>query len=84
MTNKEYEEKLLALPIANQISGEHEEHTSNDPEFAPNEINRCKCDRCKIIRLKRMKALRFPRTKCKCGNLFTSIFSVCNECRNKE
>lgn len=89
MTSKEYEERLLSLPIAPGISSEHDEHKEGEAGYVPlidpfynQPTGRCKCDRCKIIRIKRMKAFRFPMTKCKgCGELFAAIWGVyCEKC----
>lgn len=73
----EYEEYLLNLPIASQISGEHEEHPV---------INgaKCLCIGCRIIRVKKRKTFRFTRSNCPgCQELFTSIFPLCDKCRKK-
>jgi len=80
---EEWEDHMLALPIAGKISGEHDEHQPGDPEFIEHTIllGKCKCDRCRIIRIKRRRAFRFPRRKCpECGNLFVSLFEVCDDC----
>ena len=86
MTPKEWEERMLSLPIAGKVSSEHDVHTKEDPEFQPLASNPhiCRCDRCKIIRIKKRRAFRFPRTKCKnCGELFTSLFNVCDKCNTQ-
>lgn len=93
MTVEEWENGMLSLPIAGQVSGEHEEHQRSDVGFVPYPpptfelTGKCRCDRCKIIRIKRRRAIRFPRTKCSnCGNLFVALFvdefnPLCKECQ---
>lgn len=85
-TIREWEDEMLALPLAGRVSGEHEEHGPESPEF--NALHRpdggmmCRCDRCRIIRIKRRRAFRFPMTKCPgCGELFFSIYTRCEKCR---
>lgn len=77
-TVTEWEDEMLALPVASSISGEHEEHLTPDQEGG-----RCLCTRCLIIRIKRRRAFRFPMTKCpSCGELFTSLLhQTCERCR---
>lgn len=88
---EEWENKMLALPLARQVSGEHDQHKHGDPDYLPwfdefgAETGRCKCDRCNIIRIKQRRAFKFPRVKCaKCGALFFALFSdVCEECEKE-
>lgn len=96
MTVPEWEEKMLALPIARSVSGEHEEHRPGDDGFimfpampTPATPTRCRCDRCKIIRIKKRRAFRFPRLRCpRCRKLFTSLFvgpdGLCRDCREEK
>ncbi len=89
MSVKEWEDKWLADPMAAKVSGEHGEHVESDPEFTPlirpdGGRTLCKCKRCTIIRIKKRRASRFPMTKCPgCGELFFSIYKICQECRAK-
>lgn len=85
---KEWEDWMLSKPIASSVSGEHDQHTSEDKEYdrkiRPNGQVYCGCERCVIIRIKRRRAFRLPRVKCeKCGQLHTSIFRLCKECREE-
>ncbi len=92
MTVKEWEDKMLALPLAGKVSGEDEEHSATDPEYRTSsnpvlaaEHQRCLCDRCKIVRIKKRRTSSFPRSKCPaCGELHVSIFETCNKCRKEE
>ncbi len=94
-----WEAKMLALPIASKVSGEHDEHTPQDPEFVemvipettvhgihfPEEhTGKCRCDRCMIIRIKRRRTRLWAQSKCPgCGELFSSIFTHCKKCITK-
>lgn len=86
MTMKEYEDRMLSLPEARSISGEHDEHKPGDPDFVwcvELDLSRkCMCKRCKIIRIKKRKTRLFPRFKCAdCGDLFgPSIYKFCDKC----
>lgn len=80
----EWEESMLASPLANKVSGEDTEHVESDPEYLPNRRGKCRCQRCIIIRIKKRRAFRFPMTKCPgCGKLFFSIFTLCEQCRKE-
>jgi hypothetical protein len=89
VTVKEYEDKMLSLPIAGKVSGEDVEHAPGDDGFFQPVFqfelltDRCFCDRCRVIRVKRRRAFLFPRRKCTfCGGLHTSIYLTCEACRN--
>lgn len=84
-----YEKRLLSLPLSRSVSGEDEEHGRDDQSYVvipaadPSRVQ-CGCDRCRIIRIKKMRAFRFSQTKCKCGNLFVSaFFNQCSRCRGE-
>lgn len=86
MNMKEWEDKILSSPLAGKVSGEHDEHIEKDEGYQenvrPNGTKYCKCERCVIIRIKRRRALRFPKHKCTvCGELHFSLFGVCEKCR---
>ena len=83
----EWEDKMLATPLAGKVSSEHDEHKAGDAEFVPpgdNYRNDCMCKRCVIIRIKKRRAFRFPMTKCcVCGKLIFSLYKACEECRKQ-
>lgn len=58
---------MLAKPIASSVSGEHELHKVGEEgfEYGSTLPNHCVCDRCKIISIKRRRAYKMPRNKCK-------------------
>lgn len=88
MSVEDWENRMLSLPEASAISGEHDEHQPGVAEFVPHRdpmSDKCSCARCKIIRIKRRRAFRFPRRKCpNCGELFFSLFDLCANCRGEE
>lgn len=90
MSVQEWEDKMLADPIAGKVSGEHDEHVPGDDEYNPitddiTGATRCRCKRCIIIRIKRRRAFSFTRFKCKqCGELYVGIYTMCAKCRGVE
>lgn len=83
-TQKEWEDELLATPLAGRVSGEHDEHQDGDLDFQPNGMGKCRCKRCLIIRIKKRRAFKFPRRKCpNCGVLYFGILTVCASCHEK-
>ena len=82
---EEYERRMLSLPLASLVSSEHDEHRPGEADFQPMMLSPsvCGCNSCRIIRIKKLRAFRIPRTKCpSCGKLFVSLlYPVCEDCR---